>query len=819
MDRFVCIHGHFYQPPRESPWLEAIEIQDSAFPYHDWNERIAAECYAANAVSRIWDSQGRIARLVNNYAGISFDFGPTVLLWMQKFATEAYEAILQADRQSVEKFSGHGNALAQAYNHMILPLANSRDKNTQIIWGIKDFEYRFGRKPEGLWLPETAVDLETLDIMAQHGIEFAILSPRQASRVRPINGNEWQEVSGGKIDPGMAYRVSLPSGRATNLFFYDGPISQALAFEGLLNNGETFANRLLSAFPNERSSPRLVHIATDGESYGHHHRHGDMALAHALHYIESNGLAQVTNYGRYLEDHPPAYEVEIFENSSWSCVHGIERWRSDCGCNSGGNPGWNQSWRTPLREALDWLRDAVTPAFEQMAGQFLTDPWTARDGYIDILVDRSPERIGAFMNRHATRPLNSSDEITVLKLMELQRNAMLMYTSCGWFFDELSGIETVQVIQYAGRVLQLSDELFSDAFEPGFLELLERARSNIPEHRDGRTVYEKWVRPAMLDIKDVGAHYALSSLFQDVGERSSIYAYSATREDYRSFQVGGSRLVVGRATVISEVTRATSSLCFGVLHLGDHSIACGTGEYQGAQKYEALVKEISEAFAGADFPKTILLLGKYFGSSTYSLTSLFADERRKILNIIMEPTQREAEAAYGSIYEHHAALIRFLTGSGTPRPRVLSVAADLCLNAKLRRVLQGEGLDPEVVRPLLEEARLAGATLDTTALGLLLATNIENLATQLLEQPDDLYRVERLNKVAHLVRTLPFEVNLWKTQNICYKILHAHCPGLSEKAGSGDQNSKEWLRHYTALAENFLLRAPACPESSKPANG
>ena len=818
-DRFVCIHGHFYQPPRESPWLEAIEIQDSAFPYHDWNERIAAECYAANAVSRIWDTEGRIAQLVNNYASISFDFGPTVLLWMQKYATGAYEAILEVDRQSMEKFSGHGNALAQAYNHMILPLANSRDKNTQIVWGIKDFEYRFGRKPEGLWLPETAADLETLDLMAQHGIGFAILAPRQASRVRPIGGKEWQDVSGGRIDPGMPYRASLPSGRVMNLFFYDGPISQALAFEGLLNNRETFANRLLSAFPDDSSSPRLVHIATDGESYGHHHRGGDMALAHALHHIESNGLALVTNYGRYLEEHPPAHEVEIFENSSWSCVHGIKRWRSDCGCNSGGNQGWNQAWRAPLRAALDWLRDAVNPAFEQMAGQFLTDPWVARDDYIDIIADRSPERISAFMHHHATRPLNSGDEITVLNLMELQRHAMLMYTSCGWFFDELSGIETVQIIQYAGRVLQLADQLFSDSFEPGFLERLERAKSNIPEHRDGRAVYEKWVRPAMLDMKDVGAHYALSSLFQDIGERSSIYAYSATREDYRSFQVGGSRLVIGRATVTSEVTHVSSSLCFGVLHLGDHSIACGTGEYQGAQKYEVLAKEISAAFAGADFPKTILLLGKYFGTSTYSLTSLFADERRKVLDIIMGPTLREAEAAYSSIYEHHASLIRFLTGSGTPRPRVLTIAADLCLNAKLRRVLQGEGLDPEVVKPLLEEARLAGATLDATALGLLLAANIENLAEQLLDQPDDLSRLERLNKAAQLVRTLPFEVNLWKTQNICYKILHAHCPNFEEKAGQDDQNAKEWLRHYAALAENFLLRVPVCSANSKPTNG
>ncbi len=809
MDRFICIHGHFYQPPRENPWLEAIEIQDSAFPYHDWNERIAAECYAANAVSRIWDTEGRIVQLVNNYVNISFDFGPTVLLWMQQHAVEAYEEILEADRRSVEKFSGHGSAMAQAYNHMIMPLANSRDKRTQISWGIKDFEYRFGRKPEGLWLPETAVDLETLDIMAQHGIGFAILSPSQAQRVRPFDADTWQDVSGGRINTGMAYRVSLLSGRVINLFFYDGSISHALAFEGLLNSGEAFAKRLLSVFPDgDSSSSRIVHVATDGESYGHHHRNGDMALAHALHYIESNGLAQLINYGGYLANHPPTHEVEIFENSSWSCAHGIERWRSDCGCNSGGHQGWNQAWRAPLRAALDWLRDAITPAYEQLAGRFLSDPWTARDGYIDVIVDRAPERVSAFLSRHAIRPLSYEDEITVLKLMELQRHAMLMYTSCGWFFDELSGIETVQVIQYAGMVLQLADELFNEVFERTFLERLEVAKSNIPEHSDGRRIYEVFVRPAMLGLTAVGAHYAISSLFQINSEQNSIYSYSANMEDYRSFQAGGTKLVIGRAKVTSKVTRISISLCFGVLHLGDHSIACGTGEYQGTQKYEALVKNISDAFAVADFPKTILLMGQYFGSSTYSLTSLFADERRKVLDTIMYPTLRESEAAYGSIYEHHAPLIRFLTGSGTPRPKVLSVAADLCLNAKLRRVLQGDGLDPQVVRPLVEEARLAGAILDEAALGLLLKINIERLAQQALEQCEDLSCMERLNKAAKLVRTLPFEINLWQIQNICYKILHTKWAEFKEKAAQGDRKAQEWIRDCMEVSENFKLQVP-----------
>ena len=356
MDAFVCIHAHFYQPPRENAWLEAVEVQDSAFPYHDWNERITAECYATNATSRITDENGRIRDIVNNYARISFNFGPTLLSWLERHSADVYQAVLAADTESRQRFSGHGSALAQAYNHMILPLANSRDKHTQVLWGIADFEHRFRRRPEGMWLPETAVDLETLDVLAEHGILFTILSPHQARRIKSIDGGEWLDVGGGKIDPTRPYLARLPSGRTIALFFYDGAISHAVAFEGLLSNGERFAHRLLEAVAQDRSGPLLVHIATDGESYGHHHRGGNRALAFALHTIETRKLARITVYGEYLELHPPQWEVEIVERSSWSCTHGVERWWTDCGCNAGRHPGGNQGWRTPLREALDWLR-------------------------------------------------------------------------------------------------------------------------------------------------------------------------------------------------------------------------------------------------------------------------------------------------------------------------------------------------------------------------------------------------------------------------------------------------------------------------------
>ncbi|HLY98666.1 MAG TPA: glycoside hydrolase, partial [Candidatus Angelobacter sp.] len=229
MDRYICIHAHFYQPPRENPWLEAVEGQESARPYHDWNERITAECYAPNTAARILDTQGRIRQIINNYSRISFNFGPTLLSWMAESERETYQRIVDSERDSQQRFSGHGSAIAQAYNHIILPLASQRDKETQVQWGIRDFVHRFGRAPEGMWLPETAVDTETLETLARHGIRFTILAPHQAARVRRMGGRAWKDLSGGRIDPSRAYLARLPSGNKISLFFYDGPISQAVA--------------------------------------------------------------------------------------------------------------------------------------------------------------------------------------------------------------------------------------------------------------------------------------------------------------------------------------------------------------------------------------------------------------------------------------------------------------------------------------------------------------------------------------------------------------------------------------------------------------
>lgn len=493
MERYICIHGHFYQPPRENPWLGIVEQQESAAPYHDWNERITAECYAPNTASPILNGDQQVIQTVNNYTKISFNFGPTLLSWMERHRPDVYQAILAADQLSGERFSGHGSALAQVYNHMIMPLANSRDKETQAIWGIKDFQKRFARFPEGMWLPEAAVDLETLEILAALGIKFTILAPHQARRVKEMGHGEWRDVSGGRIDPTMAYLCCLPSGRSISLFFYNGLISQDVAFGDLLNNGELFAKKLLSGFSDQRNRPQIVHIATDGETYGHYRRFGDMALAYCLQSIDTADSVRLTNYGEYLENYPPSHMVEIVENSSWSCAHGVERWRDNCGCHTGTHPRWSQAWRRPLRKAMDWLRDQIDAIYDEEAATYLSDPRETRNNYIEVMLDPSSGRVEKFLETDAHRKLASKERERAVKLLEMEKNAMLIYTSCGWFFDDISGIETVQVMRYAAKAMELAEELVGIRLETEYVRMLKAAPSNL--HVNGAKTYELLVKP------------------------------------------------------------------------------------------------------------------------------------------------------------------------------------------------------------------------------------------------------------------------------------------------------------------------------------
>ncbi len=809
MERYLCIHGHFYQPPRENPWLEAVEIQDSAHPYHDWNERITAECYAPNSAARILDGDGHIIDILSNYARISFNFGPTLLSWMETATPEVYKAIIDADVQSREWRSGHGNAIAQVYNHIIMPLANERDKRSQVVWGIRDFEHRFKRRPEGMWLAETAVDTATLELLAEHGITFTILAHRQAARVRPIGNGEWQDVSGSQVDPTRAYLCNLPSGRKIHLFFYDGPISQAVAFEKLLTRGEDFADRLMAGFDDGRDWPQLLHIATDGETYGHHQRFGDMALAYALHYIDNNGPVRLTNYGEYLEKHPAAYEAEIIENSSWSCIHGIERWRSNCGCNSGGQGHWNQEWRGPLRGALDWLRDRIAEVFETTGRLYLKDPWQARDDYISVVLDRSEENINAFCERNAVRPLNADEQAVVLKLLEIQRQAMLMYTSCGWFFDELSGIETVQIIKYAAGAIRLCEGLMDCGLEEEFLQKLAQAKSNVPEHRDGALIYDKFIKPSVIDLKKVGVHYAVSSLFEEYPDETKIYCYRVRKEDYQIKHAGRTSLARGRIALVSEITWEHETISFCVIHFGEHSFNGGVRTFLGDEAYASMKAEVSAAFDAGDMAEIVRLMDKHFGMHNYSLKDLFADEQRKILNTVITSTIEDYETAYRRMYENSRHMMAFLQETGIPLPRAFLTAAELTLNHDLKRAFSGERIDIETVRAAAEDVQKWSLGIDSIEVEFKARHRAEQMMAEVFKDPFNLAVLKETRQVIELLQLLPMEINYWQMQNAYYRTARAAYVGFLMRAKAGDSEAAEWAEEFKGLGRALSFNIDA----------
>lgn len=782
--RCVCIHGHFYQPPRENPWLEQVETQDSAAPFHDWNERITSECYAPNGASRIVNKQNEIIRILNNYGHISFNFGPTLLSWLEANAPRSYRMVLEADRASQRRFAGHGSAIAQVYNHIIMPLANTRDRITQIVWGIADFERRFGRKPEGMWLAETAADTETLELLADHGILFTILAPSQCARVRPLvkerSGRSefepsWTETNANTLDTHHPYLIRLKTGREIAVFFYDGDRSRAIAFEGILNSGEALVSRLTEGF-SEEDTPQLVHVATDGESYGHHHKHGEMALSYAVKLIERRSDVRLANYGAFLEEFPPTWEAQIVENTSWSCAHGVGRWSTNCGCNMGGHSDWNQEWRGPLRQALDWLRDAVIPLTEKVAQPIFEDVWAARDAYISVVLERSSAARANFLASYASHELSSSERITALKLMEMQRHALLMFTSCGWFFDEISGIETMQIIAYAGRVLQLAAEVFGAegaVLETTFIELLRKAKSNLTERENGAAIYLRSVKTMEVGLEQVAAHYAISSIFTNYPDEAELFCYSIRRLSYEVVTSGRGRLLFGQARIASQITQEPECVIFAVVHFGDQNITAVVKRYDPTQleQYNDFVQKARSAVIGADFPALIRLFDRIFSGKTYSVQSLFRDEQRHILKLILNSTISQVESSLIAIYQDHASLLHFLSQSGVPKPPALNLAASFAVNAGLRRAIESDPIDALQVRAYRGLASADQIALDKTVLSYITDQKMKRDMVGVHADFKNMQRLDNALLTARTLQELPFELNLWQAQNIWHDVL------------------------------------------------
>ena len=803
--RYLCIHGHFYQPPRENPWLEVVETQDSAAPYHDWNERITAECYGHQRRLAHFERRQRDRAHRQQLCADQLQLRPDAAL---------VDGEACAGRVPRDSRGGQGelhasstvtcSALAQVYNHIIMPLASERDKRTQIVWGIADFERRFGRKPEGMWLAETAVDTPTLELLAEHGIVYTILAPHQCAAVRPLrevdeiagevtHEEAWHGTPDASVDTRQPYLVQLKSGRTISIFFYDGPRSRAIAFERLLDSGEGFARRMAGGFHDEppasdgSARPQLVHVATDGESYGHHHRYGEMALSYALRYTEENELATLTNYGEFLAHFPPQWEARIVEDTSWSCAHGVERWRSDCGCN-GGRAGWNQRWRAPLRAALDGLRDALLPLVREAALPLFRDHEVALDHYVAVILDR--EQRDAFLAEQATHVLSATQRRTALKLMELERYAQLMYTSCGWFFDDISGIETVQIIAYAARALELATELFGargTELEARFVETLRQAESNVQAEGNGETIYRRHGRGLQVGLEQVAAHYAISSIFASYPEQAELFAFVVRRLAYEVTTSGRGRLMTGEAEVRSQLTEDCERMVYAVLHFGDQNIAAVVKQYDASQAEEhaRFLTGVREAVMRADLPGVIRLFDGSFGSQSYSIRSLFNDEQRRVIQQILSGTLAEVEDSLLHLYEDHASLLHFLNQTEVPRPSALGLAAGFAINVLLRRAIEAEPLDPAQVRAALALADADQITLDVANLNFVMDRRMTQAMLALQAAPRSFAVMEQAIAVATAAHLLPFAANIWQAQNLWYEIWKQTHAGGARRANDG----------------------------------
>lgn len=819
---FVVIHGHFYQPPRENPWIEAIEREESAFPFHDWNERISSECYWPNAYARILDGKGKILRLFNNYSSISFNFGPTLLSWIEKERPHLYRRILEADRESLRKF-GHGNAMAQTYDHLILPLANERDRETEIFWGIVDFERRFHRRPEGLWLPETAVNYPTLQALIRHGIEYIILSPYQAQRIKPLGGKKWIEVSQGRIDPTQPYRCFLkkPSGEKIldqwiDIFFYDGSIAREVSFGDLLKDGTLFCERFRKSYQPSKKTPQIIHIATDGETYGHHKKFGEMALAYALFEgFASRGL-ELTNYGAFLKRFPPLYEVEIDEGpngegTSWSCSHGVGRWKEDCGCTTGGKEGWNQKWRRPLREALDFLRDELVLLFEREGEGIFEDGWKARNHYIEVILDRSPEKVRAFFEEESPRSIEENLKIKGLKLLEMQRHALRMYTSCGWFFADIGGLETRMILQHAARAIELAKEFSDQNIEKTFLNILSEAKSNLPELGNGAQIFERFVKTRAITAEQIVNHFAMSSFIKK--EEKKIFSFSLEKKKEWRREGKEPPILIGAVEVTSIPFSEKKGFLYGVLPSRKHLFRTWVRENPEPLLFDHLKEHLQRMPTGGE-EEIAQHFSSSFGDRWYLFRDTLKEKREELLLGILQKETETSLQMYKTFYEENKEILNTLAEEGLEIPYEMRMAAEITLTHQLfeeiKRLSQNikEIQAQERIDQILLEAGRCGYHLQkekaTSMLNGLLKERVETLF-----QDRKLDGLDLENLIREMILLLEFSerwgMNLDKEEarSLIGEMLDQWVSSLEETYWLGEGKPKRFPEIFITLAKKL----------------
>jgi alpha-amylase/alpha-mannosidase (GH57 family) len=776
MPTSLVIHGHFYQPPRENPWTEVVEPEPSAAPFHDWNERIYQECYRSNGNARIVSSQGVVESITNNYLYLNYNFGPTLLSWMEKRHPQGYRRILEADRESVGLRGGHGNAIAQAYNHCILPLCNERDRRTQVGWGLTEFRHRFGREPESLWLPETACNDETLGTLIDEKLRYVILAPGQCLRVRKLGSHEWVFTENGDVDPGKAYRYFHRdgSGRSIALFFYDGPIARAIAFgEGLVSSQD-----LLGVMGRaERGNGRLISVATDGESYGHHTKWGDRTLAYALTQEAEKQDYHITNYAQYLDQFPPQWEAEIKlgpeeEGTAWSCAHGVGRWIRDCGCSTGGEAHWNQAWRGPLREALNQLRDHAALCFAKGAAGLLKDPWAARDEFIKVVLDPSEETRRRFLEAQWLRPLSGAEGVRALALLDMQRRAMLMFTSCGWFFTDISGIETIQILKYACRLMDDLAELGFESPRQNFLEILARAKSNLPEMGSGADIFLKLVEPTRVGMDRLAAHLAIGSLAEDLGE-GELGAYTFRFDGLRYESLGKMRLATGRLSLQSRLTGRVDNTMFAAAHFGGIDFNCCVTGFEEEAAFEAAALKVAAEFRQGLIPPLLKLMRQEFGPGEFGLEDLLPGHRDRIARAVFGDIVQNLSNEYSRVFEENHRYLQMFQAAGFTLPTELRTAAEYTLSRQFEEAIRAQRSSraPEAyakARDIAAEAERLGYRLELGVASQLFGELITEDVRIAMANPDS-SNFKRAISLIELTRKLGIRLNLDRAQEFAVR--------------------------------------------------
>lgn len=824
MKKYLTIHGHFYQPPRENPWTETIEKQPSAHPEHDWNEKINAECYFPNGCSRILDESGRIATIVSNYKYINFNFGPTLLSWLEAHAEGVYKRILDADKASTALFSGHGTAIAQCYNHIIMPLAHERDQRTQIKWGLADFRKRFGREPESIWLPETAINQKTLNILTEFPLKYIILSPFQAQAVRPFtNPNEVRDVGDGNIDTRRAYRCFAQSDsgeklkdRYLDIFFYNPDLAKGISFDHLLQNATYLSEKIDSSF-GEGEGNLLVHSATDGETFGHHQQFGDMALAYMLHVEAVAKQITPVTYGAFLAENPPQHEVELKagpnnEGTAWSCAHGVGRWYRNCGCSTGGEYHWDQEWRQPLRRALDGLMEHTFKVAEEYGNSIFTDILAARDAYIDVILDRSQESVSRFLDAHATGELEEHQRVIALEIMEMLRQGQLMYTSCGWFFNELSGIETIQILKYAARAIQLADRISKTSYEEIFCAELKNAKSNLEDHGDGAQIYATLIKPTIMTLEKVVNHFAVYSIFCsfDPGASDhSFYIYNVKQIERTLVYREEEYLLVGMVSVQSNFTLRKGIFAYTFIYpnSGDE-LCCFVKEVDADFDYDAVKDNISRVFE-QDHKAIKPLLQQIFGDETYSLADIFSDERQEIADKILKEKLATIQMDYGKIYRDNESLVEALGKLKLELPEEILIPAKFTLGKTIVDKVNGLGGSTNLVhyKAAFAAARTAerlGIKLEIAEASIVHQGVIERHFLKMLQLFSSV-RTSELDNLLEISTRLKLKLHHTPIQNRIHDLLQQRVEPIIEDliAGKSSPDLHRAIKSILSIAHRF----------------